>query len=137
MAYYTIPTASVTIPANAGGLAGTTAVGNITLTGTYSTTSPYVISNGTGYNTWSSGSIGTGVDISSKQMSCPEGYDIKLGNLSVKQTLESINSWLPYLKPNPKLEADFEQLKALRDQYEALEKELKEKAEVWSILKDE
>jgi Tfp pilus assembly protein PilO len=70
-------------------------------------------------------------------MNCPEEYDIKLGDMSLKDTLAAINKWLPILKPNVKLEADFEQLKQLREQYEALEKELMGKSEMWDLLKKE
>lgn len=63
--------------------------------------------------------------------------DIKVGDQSLKQFMADVNRRLGIMVPNPKLEKDFEQLKELRDQYEALEKEMIEKSKVWETLKKE
>jgi hypothetical protein len=135
----------------AGGIAGTGAVSgtiNITNGGSgytlgASPTTAYTIAGSNGYNYttgastyWNAPSTSP-LNITSTEMNCPKDYDIKLGDMSLKDTLTAINKWLPILKPNVKLEADFDELKRLRQQYEALEKELMDKAEMWDLLKKE
>ena len=46
------------------------------------------------------------------------------------QWIESVESRLAMLQPNPKLEAEFDKLKQLGDQYRALEREILEKQKV-------
>lgn len=62
--------------------------------------------------------------------------DIVLDGLSLRETLKTLMERMAILQPNPKLEKDFEQLRELREQYEALEKELLEKAKTWDTLKN-
>lgn len=63
------------------------------------------------------------------------------GNISwkgrdLKDWLESVESRLGMLQPNSRLEAEYEELKALSDQYRALEKRLLEQQRVFDILKN-
>jgi hypothetical protein len=146
MAHYTTY-GNITLPTGAGtgGAVGTI---NITNGGSGYTTAGYTLASSAA-TTYTLSGAGSGaywnspsttinpINITATKMDCPEDYDIKLGNVSLKDTLTTINKWLPLLKPNAKLEADFEQLKQLRDQYEALEKELLDKAEMWDLLKKE
>jgi hypothetical protein len=62
--------------------------------------------------------------------------DIEIDGLSLRQTLAKVNERLAIFQPNPELEADFEQLRQLRDQYVQLEQELMEKAKAWNALKN-
>jgi len=62
--------------------------------------------------------------------------DIEIDGLSLRQTLDKLNQRLAILQPNPELEADFEQLRQLREQYEQLEQELMEKTRAWNTLKN-
>ena len=61
--------------------------------------------------------------------------DITLKGKSLSQTLDKIEQRLAILHPNPELEANWEQLKELGNQYRALEKDLIEKQKIWNILK--
>ena len=60
---------------------------------------------------------------------------LKWRNRDMDQWIESVESRLAMLQPNPKLEAEFNKLKDLGDQYRALEREILEKQKVWDILK--
>jgi hypothetical protein len=51
------------------------------------------------------------------------------------KTLGEIKERLNMLTPNVKLEAEWNQLRELGDQYRLLEAELLEKSQVWDILK--
>lgn len=48
---------------------------------------------------------------------------------------EEVNKKLAILQPNPALEDRWEELKSLREQYIALEKDLLDKEKVWDIIK--
>jgi hypothetical protein len=60
---------------------------------------------------------------------------LKWRNRDMDQWIESVESRLAMLQPNPKLEEEFNKLKDLGDQYRALEREILEKQKVWDILK--
>jgi len=75
------------------------------------------------------------VKLTSKGMELPEDGDVTFGNVSLKKTLESIESRLAILRPDPQLEADWEELRRLGDAYRSLEKEIREKMGVWDTLK--
>ncbi len=62
--------------------------------------------------------------------------DIELDGISLKHTLTKLHERMAIMIPNPKLEADFEQLRELRRQYEQLEQELVEKSQMWNTLKN-
>lgn len=64
-----------------------------------------------------------------------EGADIKIGDVSLINTLNTINHRLAILQVNPELEAKWEELKELGDRYRELEKEIQDKEKVWNILK--
>jgi hypothetical protein len=52
----------------------------------------------------------------------------------MKEWMSQVDSKLAILRPNPKLEAEWTELKELREKYIQLEKTLEEKAKVWNIL---
>lgn len=91
-------------------------------TGTYSVSDP-----------WNSSK--NPVKLTSKGMELPEDGDVTFGNVSLKKTLESIESRLAILRPDPQLEAEWEELRRLGDAYRNLEKEIREKMGVWDTLK--
>ena len=64
-----------------------------------------------------------------------EDADIMINGVSLNDTLKNIEQRLGILRPNPDLEAEWDQLKALGNQYRELEKQLKEKSNMWSKLK--
>lgn len=64
-----------------------------------------------------------------------ESADIKIGNVSLMDTLNTINSRLAILQVNPELEERWAELKELGEKYRELEKEIQGKEKVWNILK--
>lgn len=64
-----------------------------------------------------------------------EGADILVNGESVMETLRGIQERLNMLRPNPELEAEWDQLRELGEQYRRLEAELKEKSQMWATLK--
>ena len=60
--------------------------------------------------------------------------DITMDGVSLKDTLKGINDRLAILQVNPALEAEFDELHALGEQYRALEHKLLEKKAVWDAL---
>ena len=121
--YYTYDTitmpsmSTITIP-NGGYISGTGA-------STTSWTQP------TYYSTDSSN-----VHINADGLTMKEGADIKIGKKSLTAAIEKIEERLGILNPNPELEDRWEQLKALRQQYIDLEKDLLEKEKLMKILKE-
>lgn len=77
------------------------------------------------------------VKITREGINLPEGSDLTVGNVSLREFMDSVSERLAMLRPNPQLEAEWEELRALGEQYRQLEAELKEKAQAWNILKKE
>jgi hypothetical protein len=61
--------------------------------------------------------------------------DLVINGVSLNETLKGIQDHLNMLRPNTALEADWDQLRELGQQYRKLEAELKEKQRAWEILK--
>ena len=129
---------------NPGAITGSVTAATITVpNGGYSTTGSVNLgaSNTTAGAYWAASPTGTltnpSVNIDSDGISMRNDTDIKIGDVSLKQFINDVSQRLAIMVPNPKLEADFEQLKELRDQYHALERELTEKARMWDTLKKE
>ena len=61
--------------------------------------------------------------------------DIVINDVSLNDTLRSIQDRLCMLRPNRELEAEWDQLSDLGEQYRELEKQLTEKQRAWNILK--
>jgi hypothetical protein len=96
---------------------------------------PWVTSAG------SSGTISIGDDTKRSSLQVKGDTNIE-GNLVVQGTniteiLQSIQSQLGLLVPNPQMEAEFDQLRELGDRYRALEALVKEQKQIWDILKKE
>jgi hypothetical protein len=115
--------------------------GNITVN---SNTSPYVISSGAvgaGY-TWATGtnsidwSIGTKVDQSGTMELKGDNADIVVNGRSLMSAIDALEQRLNIMVPNPELEAEWDELKELGDRYRELEKQCKEKGNMWSKLKE-
>jgi hypothetical protein len=64
-----------------------------------------------------------------------ENADIRVNGESMMQTLRDIQDRLNMLRPNPELEAEWDQLRAVGEQYRKLESEFKEKSKMWNTLK--
>ena len=61
--------------------------------------------------------------------------DIRINGVSLTDVLKNIEQRLNILRPNTELEAEWDQLRELGDQYRLLEAELNEKSCVWGKLK--
>ena len=64
-----------------------------------------------------------------------DNADIKINDVSLTDTLKTIQARLNILTPNDKLEKEWNELKALGDQYRKLEAEFAEKSRMWTALK--
>jgi hypothetical protein len=84
---------------------------------------------GVGYDsTWANG-------ISPKIKLDGPGADIEINGESMIGMLRQIEQRLNILKPNPKLESEWEELRALGEQYRVLEQHILEKIATWDKLK--
>jgi hypothetical protein len=61
--------------------------------------------------------------------------DVKIKGKSLVESLEKIEEKLAILHPNEELEEKWERLRSLRKMYMELEAEIKEKENIWGILK--
>lgn len=61
--------------------------------------------------------------------------DIEVNGESLMTAIRKIEERLNILKPNEKLEAEWDQLRELGEQYRALEKKLQEQSDMWTALK--
>ena len=92
------------------------------------TGSPY-ITTGTGIsNPWVTG-------LNSKICLDGEGADIEVNGESLIGMIRKIEERLNILHPNAELEAEWEELKALGEQYRRLEQHIKDKQATWDRLK--
>ena len=60
--------------------------------------------------------------------------DIKIKGISMSDRLDAIEERLGILRPNSDLEGKWENLKALGNEYRALEKDILEKEKIWDLL---
>ena len=64
-----------------------------------------------------------------------QNADIKINGKSMKTWMEAVEERLNILTPNPEMEKDWDELQELGERYRALEKQCKEKAQMWAALK--
>jgi hypothetical protein len=64
-----------------------------------------------------------------------ENADIEIGDKSLMSILDAIERKLGLVKLNPELEAEFEELRRIGDEYRAVEKRMLEKRQIWETLK--
>jgi hypothetical protein len=79
---------------------------------------------------------GPGVNISNDGITMKPEADLKIGDRSLKDFMDRVEDRLAILHPNEALEDKWEELKNLRRQYEALEKDILEKEKIMKILKE-
>jgi hypothetical protein len=101
---------------------------------TYSGTGGIYAGGGAGGGTWSTNAIWTSQATTPPRVNITDG-DIVFDGISLRDTLKGMQERLAIMVPNPKVEREFDQLKALRDQYDALVIECEEKLKSWDILK--
>ena len=98
---------------------------------------PYSVSGSNGY-TWTSASTVINPVTITQQATIDlkgEEADIIINGVSLSSTLKAIESRLAMLKPAEHLEAEWEELKRLGDEYRALEEEIRAKMKTWETLK--
>lgn len=117
------------------------AYSNITLTNS----GPYTIGNGAvgSSYTWATGtsaidwSIGSNIQPSSGKVSITgPNADIEVNGRSLMSAIDALEQRLNIMVPNPELEAEWDELKELGDRYRALEKQCKEKGQMWAKLRE-
>lgn len=111
--------------------------GNSNITGT---SGAYLYSSGTG-TAWTTSPVytiasqGSGSNTLEVKGDANFEGDVKLQGKSLVDSLEKIEERLAILRPNEELEEKWEKLRGLRKAYMELEAEIKEKEQVWAILK--
>ena len=66
-----------------------------------------------------------------------DNADILINGVSLNETLANINARLGMMRPNPKIEAEWDELLELGERYRALEADIKDKMQMWELLKKE
>lgn len=66
-----------------------------------------------------------------------DNADILINGVSLKKTLDCINDRLGMMRPNLKIESEWDKLLELGNQYRKLEADIKEKMYMWDLLKKE
>jgi hypothetical protein len=61
--------------------------------------------------------------------------DVTVQGRNLREFMESVEQRLNILRPNTQLEAEWDQLRELGEQYRKLEQELEEKSRMWASLK--
>ena len=95
---------------------------------TNTTTSPWIVNNGSTNPAMVVNQSGS-IEIKG------EDADIKINGKSMKTWMEAVEERLNILTPNPEMEKDWDELQELGERYRALEKQCKEKAQMWAALK--
>ena len=64
-----------------------------------------------------------------------ESADIMINGVSLKATLETLQERLNWMRPATEIEAEWDELRELGDRYRELEKQCREKSQMWKKLK--
>ena len=99
----------------------------------------YLVSDGSGYNTWATSSVTGQTDLKPNSLEVMGNAnfqgDLKLQGKSLKESLDAIEKRLAILHPNEELEEKWDNLRGLRQAYMELEAEIIEKEKDWNILR--
>jgi hypothetical protein len=90
----------------------------------------------TNYGDYNIYNTDSNVNISGNGITMKPEADLKIGDRSLKDFMDRVEDRLAILHPNEALEDKWEELKNLRRQYEALEKDILEKEKIMKILKE-
>ena len=121
---------NVTIPAGVSG--------SVLQSGLTGSSPSYTITNN-GTSNWSWANVTTDNSLKGSTLEVKGDANIS-GELSVQgvklsERLDRIEERLAILRPNEEMEAKWDKLRGLRQAYMELETEIKEKEEIWKILK--
>lgn len=107
------------------------------------TSSPYTISNlsgatytiGTNGNAgWNATNIQSPLSVNGNVEVNGNNADISINGVRLGDRLTAIEQQLNILRPNPEVEAEWDELRQLGERYRQLEQEIKDKMEVWRLL---
>jgi hypothetical protein len=84
---------------------------------------------------WSNISVNTSISQSGLMELKGDNADIKINGRSLTDAIEALEQRLNILVPNPELEKEWDELRELGNRYRELEKQCKEKGEMWNKLK--
>ena len=85
--------------------------------------------------TWSTTSSPTTISQGGTMELRGENADIKVNGRSLMDAIDALEQRLNILVPNPELEKEWDELRELGERYRELEKQCKEKGEMWKKLK--
>jgi hypothetical protein len=99
------------------------------------------ITTGTGTNgisalDWSSPTINSTITQSAIMELRGENADLKINGRSLMSAIDALEQRLNILVPNPELEAEWDELRELGERYRELERQCKEKGDMWAKLKE-
>jgi hypothetical protein len=104
--------------------------------GPYTDTSIFT-SAGSNGSLYTSGSSQPRVNLTRDGLAMEKGCDVTIGDWSLNKAMDKIEQRLAILEPNPKLEAEWAELKELGDRYRELEQHIEAKMKTWDILNRE
>lgn len=94
----------------------------------------YTYTTGTNY-AWNTTSTTTSIENTLQVKGDSEfDGDITVKGRSLTEFMDSVEQRLNILRPNAALEAEWDQLRELGEQYRELERQLAEKAQMWALL---
>lgn len=122
---YSMPTVTISPGSAIGGALGAGQIAGQTYSNTVWTT------NTTGWNGTSMSDLNQSGQISLKG----DNADININGKSLMKTLEALEERLNVLVPNPEMEKEWDELRELGERYRELEKQCREKSQMWKKLK--
>jgi len=63
------------------------------------------------------------------------GGDVRVKGRSLAEFMQQVEQRLNMLRPNPEMEAEWDELRELGERYREMERQCKEKSDVWNRLK--
>jgi hypothetical protein len=107
------------------------AVPNVTIGGGYTGVSSPIWTTTTSGITQSNPTIGQ----SGKVVIQGDNADLVIGDKSLRTWMERVEERLNILTPNPEMEKEWDELRRLGERYRELEKECREKSDMWNKLR--
>jgi hypothetical protein len=92
--------------------------------------------NGVGALDWSSPTINSTITQSATLSLQGDNADILVNGRSLMSAINALEQRLNILVPNPELEAEWDELRELGERYRELERQCKEKGDMWAKLKE-
>lgn len=107
-------------------------VPNMSITAGTGITQPWFTTKST---PWLGDGISTDKEVGGKLILKGDSADIEINGIGLSDRLAKIEERLNILKPNEKLEDEWEELRVLGEQYRKLEQHIKDKQATWDKLK--